>query len=275
MLELSGNASIDVNLESITPRTVLLAVQGDEELDTLWMNGCPLLINRGGTIPHIHRDLIGSFGESRKGRKDSSGNDARAANEALDAWVRDRAETAVVDPRDGKHYALMGCSTLVHLPGMDLCCSLSAEQRQAAAQNAMGDEARALLDLATSQFALRTYDDHDYDRGTLALREIRRYQKDCENLLERNVSGCHHLCIEMAAELSPDMKWTPEALQTLLFGLEARIVAVMENAQRNFALQDNKRLFVNANDVKLAATSLHRERHMRCAYWAGLTSPTK
>jgi len=54
ILELSGNASKDLKVKRITPRHVLLAVRGDEELDRL----IPGTISGGGVIPRIHRSLV-------------------------------------------------------------------------------------------------------------------------------------------------------------------------------------------------------------------------
>ena len=59
VLELAISTSKDFKVKHITPCHLLLAIRGDEELDTL-IKGT---IAGGGDTPHIHKSLINKFGE--------------------------------------------------------------------------------------------------------------------------------------------------------------------------------------------------------------------
>lgn len=54
ILELSGNAAMDLKVKRITERHLRLAVSGDEELDTLFKH----YVLGGGVIPHIHKGFL-------------------------------------------------------------------------------------------------------------------------------------------------------------------------------------------------------------------------
>jgi histone H2A len=55
VLELAGNAARDNKRSRITPRHLLLAVRGDEEIDKLFDG---VTIAAGGVLPHIHKSLL-------------------------------------------------------------------------------------------------------------------------------------------------------------------------------------------------------------------------
>jgi histone H2A len=54
ILELAGNAAKDYKTNRISPRHIMLAVRGDEELNEVF----PGTIQSGGVVPHIHKSLV-------------------------------------------------------------------------------------------------------------------------------------------------------------------------------------------------------------------------
>ncbi|GAA5970987.1 hypothetical protein JCM3765_002285 [Sporobolomyces pararoseus] len=55
VLELAGNAARDNKKSRIIPRHIQLAVRNDEELNKLLGH---VVISQGGTLPHIHAELL-------------------------------------------------------------------------------------------------------------------------------------------------------------------------------------------------------------------------
>jgi histone H2A len=61
ILELAGNAAKDCKTHRISPRHIMLAVRGDEELNEVF----PGTIQSGGVVPNIHQLLV----KKKKGAK--------------------------------------------------------------------------------------------------------------------------------------------------------------------------------------------------------------
>lgn len=81
VLELAGNASKDLKSKRISPRHILLAIRGDQELDEFSNDAC---IIDGGVIPYIHKSLI-----AKKGTKSpfgGNGNPRGFSGAALPAF---------------------------------------------------------------------------------------------------------------------------------------------------------------------------------------------
>lgn len=89
---------------------------------------------------------------------------------------------------------------------------------------------------------------HRYRPGTLALREIRRYQKSTETLIRQ--LPFQRLVREIARDLKPDMRFQSSALAALQESAEAHLVSVFEGS--NLCAIHTKRVTIAPKDVQLA-----------------------
>jgi histone H2A len=64
VLELAGNATRDNKKGRITPRHIMLAVRGDDEMNALFAD---VTIASAGVVPHIHKKLLNEGGKGKKG----------------------------------------------------------------------------------------------------------------------------------------------------------------------------------------------------------------
>ena len=89
---------------------------------------------------------------------------------------------------------------------------------------------------------------HRYRPGTVALREIRRYQKSTELLIRK--LPFQRLVREIAAGVSNDLRFQSSAILALQEAAEAYIVGLMEDA--NLCAMHARRVTIMRKDMQLA-----------------------
>jgi len=89
---------------------------------------------------------------------------------------------------------------------------------------------------------------HRFRPGTVALREIRRYQKSTELLLRR--APFRRLVREIAQEMSQDLRFQSSALAALQEAAEAALVGVFEDS--NLCSIHAKRVTIMPKDLALS-----------------------
>ena len=89
---------------------------------------------------------------------------------------------------------------------------------------------------------------HRYRPGTVALREIRKYQKSTELLLRKR--PFQYFVREIAQDIKSDLRFQSLAILALQEAAEAYLVGLFEDV--NLCAIHAKRVTIMANDMKLA-----------------------
>lgn len=89
---------------------------------------------------------------------------------------------------------------------------------------------------------------HRYRPGTVALREIRRYQKSTELLIRKR--PFQRLVREVASDFRSDLRFQSLAIQALQEGSEAYLVGLFEDT--NLCAIHAKRVTIYPKDMQLA-----------------------
>ncbi len=89
---------------------------------------------------------------------------------------------------------------------------------------------------------------HKYRPGTVALREIRRYQKSTELLIRK--APFARLVREITQNLDPSLRWQSHALQAMQEALEAYLVSLFDDT--NLCAIHAKRVTIMPKDMQLA-----------------------
>lgn len=89
---------------------------------------------------------------------------------------------------------------------------------------------------------------HRWRPGTVALREIRKYQKSTDLLIRR--LPFQRLVREIGQEITQDLRWSPQAFLALQEGAEAYLTELMQDSALNSIHAG--RVTINAKDMGLA-----------------------
>ena len=101
---------------------------------------------------------------------------------------------------------------------------------------------------------------HRFRPGTVALREIRRYQKSTELLLRQ--LPFQRLVRSVAAEHKADLRWRHSALMALQEGTEAYMISLFEDT--NLCAIHARRVTIQPRDMQLARRIRGDEQRFPC-----------
>ena len=112
----------------------------------------------------------------------------------------------------------------------------------------MLDQKKRVHRLSAAQLPQKVKKPHRFRPGTVALREIRRYQKSTEPLLRK--APFQRLVREIAQDFKPDLRFTETSMEAFQCATEELMVEMLQESQR-FAIAA-KRITINDRDWKLA-----------------------
>merc|ERR1712146_643088 len=114
---------------------------------------------------------------------------------------------------------------------------------------------------------------HRFRPGTVALREIRRYQKTTDLLLRK--LPFQRLVREIAGGFNNNLRFQSSAVMALQEASEAYLIGLFEDT--NLCAIHAKRVTIMSKDVQLArifVESDHKWNIVRCTYFRSFHSPT-
>ncbi len=284
VVELSGNRARDLKAVTITPRHIMFGIQTDEELDNLWKNTFAGMA--GGVIPHIHTCLIKKKSSKppqeqfhaingKRHRRVLRDNIQGLTKPAITRLLRQagikgatgtiynevrcvikvkmeniiRIVVAVTEfyrRKTFKSYILYAACEIMEIP---LVATVSISSNGTPTANSSFQACTNYQGyIARTSHKQENVKPHRWRYGTVAVREIRFYQKHSNSLVFPHLPF-YRLIAEITQDFHKEIRLSKKFVFLFQLIIENYCRSLLANA--NLAAIHNKRVVVSPKDIQL------------------------